>query len=135
MYNVPIHKQLKPASPWKSRARSGLNAANFQLTLLDLVGLCKPPENGPRVGVLLLMINGTELGGGVLHDGGGGVEDDHLSSGQFHPAVPVTLGHGREVFLLGMGQRMVLDTSVHVHQCTLPYSLVTYTYISTQKEV
>ena len=64
------------------------------LTLLDLVDLKEPSEHGPRLGVLLLVVDGAELGGRILHDGGGRVDDHHLPPRQLNSVVPTALGHG-----------------------------------------
>ena len=71
-----------------------MNIGYLSLTLLDLVDLKEPSEHGTGLGILLLVVDGTELGGRVLHDGRGGVNDDHLPPRQLNSAVPAALGHG-----------------------------------------
>lgn len=71
-----------------------MNIVDLLLTLLDLVNLKEPSEHRAGLRVLLLVVDGTELGGRVLHDGRGGVDDDHLPPRQLDSAVPAALGCG-----------------------------------------
>ena len=71
-----------------------MNIVDLLLTLLDLVNLKEPSEHGAGLRVLLLVVDGTELGGRVLHDGRGRMDDDYLPPRQLDSAVPAALGRG-----------------------------------------